>query len=274
MLGLGITLLNQNFTFGRYDISNGTYSGNSFSVNTQETAPRDVAFSSNGLAMFVIGSNSNTVWQYTLTTAFDVSTASYASKNKDVSTEEGGCSGLVFKHDGTKMYIIGFNNNTVYQYTLSTAWDVSTASYDSKSLSVSAEVGAATELAISKDGVSLYVLNFSNDTVYQYTLATPFDVSTGSYASKSKSITTEEASPLGLTFNGIGSKMYIAGSDSDAIHQYTLSTAWDVSTATYDNISLDVSTEDGTASGLTFNIHGTRIYIMGRANKSVYQYDI
>jgi hypothetical protein len=36
------------------------------------------------------------------------------------------------------MYIVG-NTSSVYQYTLSTAFDVSTASYDSVSFSVSSE---------------------------------------------------------------------------------------------------------------------------------------
>ena len=30
--------------------------------------------------------------------------------------------------DGTKMYIVGWLDNTVYQYTLSTPWDVTSAS--------------------------------------------------------------------------------------------------------------------------------------------------
>ena len=37
------------------------------------------------------------------------------------------------------MYVVGSSLDTVYQYALSTAWDVSTASYDSVSLSVSSQ---------------------------------------------------------------------------------------------------------------------------------------
>ena len=34
--------------------------------------------------------------------------------------------------------------------------------------------------------------------------------------------------------------MYVCGQTSQAILQYSLSTAWDVSTASYDNVSRDV----------------------------------
>ena len=47
--------------------------------------------------------------------------------------------GVAFSSDGTKMYIMDNSNLAVYQYTLSTAWNVSTASYASLSISVSSQ---------------------------------------------------------------------------------------------------------------------------------------
>ncbi|GAH99215.1 unnamed protein product, partial [marine sediment metagenome] len=38
---------------------------------------------------------------------------------------------LFFKPDGTKMYVVDLGAE-VFQYTLSTPWDVSTANYDTK----------------------------------------------------------------------------------------------------------------------------------------------
>jgi len=53
-----------------------------------------------------------------LSTAWDVSTASYDSKSKDVSSEESSPFDVAFKPDGSKMYIVGYNNDTVYQYSM------------------------------------------------------------------------------------------------------------------------------------------------------------
>jgi len=72
-------------------------------------------------------------------TPWDVSTAAYDEKSKDVSSQDTIPYGVFFKPDGTKMYIVGSQYDTAYQYSLSTAWDVSTATYDEKSKDVSGQ---------------------------------------------------------------------------------------------------------------------------------------
>ena len=51
-------------------------------------------------------------------TAWDVSTASYDGKYKDVSSEDEAPRGVFFKPDGSKMYVMGTSNDTVYQYSM------------------------------------------------------------------------------------------------------------------------------------------------------------
>jgi len=46
-----------------------------------------------------------------------------------VAAQETNPSGMFFKPDGTKMYVIGFTGDDVNEYDLSTAWDITTASY-------------------------------------------------------------------------------------------------------------------------------------------------
>ncbi|PIP46425.1 MAG: hypothetical protein COX15_00695, partial [Candidatus Colwellbacteria bacterium CG23_combo_of_CG06-09_8_20_14_all_42_19] len=153
---------------------------------------------------------------------WDVSTASYASKSYNVSAQDGNPKGLTFSSDGTKMYVVGWSNDTVYQYTLSTAWDVSTASYASKSYSVTTQEPDPMCLTFSSDGTKMYVVGYTNDTTYQYTLSTAWDVSTASYASKSYSVAAQDNYPYGLTFSSDGTKMYIMGYNNDTVYQYTL----------------------------------------------------
>ena len=102
-------------------------------------------------------------------------------------------------------------------------WDISTGSYASKSLSVTAQDAFPEGLAFSADGTKAYILGGTNDTIYQYTLSTPWDISTGSYASKSLSVTAQETGPRGLAFSSDGTKAYIVGANNDTIYQYTLS---------------------------------------------------
>jgi sugar lactone lactonase YvrE len=207
-----------------WDISTGSYASKSLSVTSQETAARGLAFSSDGTKAYIVGSANDTIYQYTLSTAWDVSTGSYASKSLSVSTQSTTPSGLAFSADGTKAYVLEpVTSDTIYQYTLSTAWDISTGSYASKSLSVASQEGNPNAVAFSSDGTKAYIVGSTNDTIYQYTLSTAWDISTGSYASKSLSVTSQETEPLGLAFSSDGTKAYVVGSTNDTIYQYTLS---------------------------------------------------
>ena len=78
--------------------------------------------------MFIAGKQTDSVYEYTLSTGFDVSTASYDS-SFSIASQEGSVTDLAFNTDGTKMFIVGSDDDTVDEYNLSTGFDVSTASY-------------------------------------------------------------------------------------------------------------------------------------------------
>jgi len=255
-----------------YDIENASYDSVSFSVSSQDSVPTGLFFKDDGTKMYVVGSTNDTVYQYSLSTAWDVSTASYDSVSFSVSGQDSVPTGLFFKDDGTKMYVVGRLNDTVYQYSLSTAWDVSTASYDSVSFSVASQETSPTGLFFKPDGTKMYVIGYSNDTVYQYTLSTAWDLSTASYDSVSFSVSGQEAAPRDLFFKDDGTKMYVVGNGSNTVYQYSLSTAWDLSTASYDSISFSVASQDTSPEGLFFKDDGTKMYVVGAINDLVYQY--
>ena len=98
------------------DASAFTYDSVSFSVSSQETAPRSLAFNADGTKMYVVGTASVSMFQYILSTAYDISTASYGSVSFSVSSQDTGLSGLAFSNDFTKMYIVGYINDSVFQY--------------------------------------------------------------------------------------------------------------------------------------------------------------
>jgi len=58
-------------------------------------------------------------------TPWEIESAIYEEKFKYVGGEEASPWGVFFKPDGTKMYVVGFSADTVFQYSLSTPWDVS-----------------------------------------------------------------------------------------------------------------------------------------------------
>ena len=155
-----------------FDLSNASYDSVSFSVNGQDTSPREIAFNADGTKMFIIGALSDRVFQYTLSTGFNVSTASYDSVSFSVNGQEASPTSIAFNADGTKMFIIGTTSDSVFQYTLSTGFNVSTASYDSVSFSVNGQDNTPTSIAFNADGTKMFITGTSSDSVFQYATAT------------------------------------------------------------------------------------------------------
>ena len=120
-----------NLIVGTFDVSTASYAGNGerFSVSGQELAPQGMAFSNDGLKMFVVGWFGEDINEYTLSTPFDVSTASYDgnAERLSVSEQDPALRGMAFSNDGAKMFIVGDHGNAIIEYTLSTSFDVSTA---------------------------------------------------------------------------------------------------------------------------------------------------
>ena len=250
------------------DVSEATYDSKSVEISEDDDSV-GVFFKPDGTKMYVFGQDHDKVYQYSLSTAWDVSTASYDSKYKEIS-EDSFPYGPFFKPDGTKMYMNGSANERVYQYTLSTAWDVSTATYDSKYGSIRDDTCS---IFFKPDGTKLYVAEIDSDRIYQYSLSTAWDISTLSSDGKYKDVTSEDTFPSGVFFKPDGTKMYIIGTN-DTVFQYTLSTAWDVSTATYDSVYKSMATEDTRMRALFFKSDGTKIYTVGDLNEEIFQYSL
>jgi sugar lactone lactonase YvrE len=224
------------------------------------------------LSLFVIGNNTDSVFQYTLTTAWDISTASYASKSFSVASQETAPNGIAFSDDGLSFYAIGSSSDSVNQYTLSIAWDISTASYASKSFSVASQDGLPTGMAFSYDGTKFYISGFASDTLYQYNLSTAWDVSTASYSSNSFNIAAIDGSTRGLYVAPTGNKLWFMGLEADIVFELDLSTAFDLSTAAYNSVSFSVTSQDSTPLDMFFKADGSKMYVIGITTDTIYQY--
>ena len=202
---------------------------------------------------------------------YSLTNTAYDSVSLSVTSQIGTPSGIFFKPDGTKIFIVDLTGQDISEYSLSTAWDLTTASYVT-AFSISSQDTNPWGIFFKSDGTIMYLMGRINDTVFQYTLSTAWDISTASYASKSFSVASEDTVPNDVFFKSDGTKMYVAGNGNDNIYQYTLSTAYDVSTASYDSISIDISGQTLGPSGLVFHPDGGYFYITGGG--SVFKYSL
>lgn len=254
------------------DLSSASYDSKSFSFTSQDTIPFGLAFNNNGTKMYMLGGFNDTVYQYSLSTAFDVSTASYDSVSFSVASQDSNSFNITFNNNGTKMYMVGATGDSVYQYSLSTSFDMSTASYDSVSFSVASQDITPYDVAFGSSGTKMYIVGFNNDSLYQYSLSTAYDLSTASYDSVSFSVATQETQPTDFAISSDGTEIYVVGLANDTVYKYTLSTAWDLSTASYASVSFSVASQENVPRSVTFNSSGSKMYILGSQNNSVFQY--
>ena len=253
-----------------YDIAGASYDSKSYNLELQDFDPFGVSLKSDGTKLYMLGRHYSSVFQYTLSTAYDVSTISYDSVSFSFSSQTTSAYDFYFTSDGTKLFVLG--GTSVYQYTLSNAWDISTASYASKSFSVGTQESTPYAVSLSSTGNKLYVVGAGKN-VYQYTLSTPFDVSTASYDSINFSVSSELTLVVALTFNGDGSQMFVGG-NSGLLFRYNLTSNYNISTASYSNVSADLSSQvTGTIYSAYFGNGGQKLYAVNSSNnKFVFQY--
>jgi len=254
------------------DLTNASYDSVSFSVATEDTGPTNIGFNDDGTSMYIIGRDNDAIYQYTLSTAWDLSTASYASKSLSTSGENV-ARDFTFNNDGTKIYYIGSAVDRVYQYSLSTAYDISTATSDNKTKDVGSQAGTPTGIELKSDGTKLYVCDGGTDTIYQYSLSTAFDISTASYDSVSFSFSSQGTNTQSIFFSPDGTSLFVCdtSASNDTVYKYSLSTAWDVSTLSYANESFSLAGQDD-PFGVAFKSDGSKMYMVGNTNITVYQY--
>ncbi len=252
-------------------ISAASYDNVSLTTSSPITHNREMQFNSDGTKMYTIDDSDDKVYQFSLSSAYDISTASYDSVSLDISSQLTGPQGFCFNNDGTSLYAVGENNDTVYQYTLSSAYNLSTGSYANKSFSIGSQQSVAGQVQFNNTGTRMYIAGESEDKVFQYTLSSAFDVSTASYNSVNFDHSSQETTVTSMAFNSDGTKMFLLGRSSNAVHQYSLSSAYDLSTTSYDNVSFSVTGQATTEQGITFNADDTKMYITDYGTK-IYQY--
>jgi hypothetical protein len=183
------------------------------------------------VALFSYGTIQGFIYQYDLTTAYDITTASFAGRYDCSSYSIARNPRAVrFKPDGTKMFVLNDYNNALREFNLSTAWDVTTASYTGQSRYAGG--GTPTSLYMKPDGTKWWAgLSQSFDTVTQQTMTTAWDLSTSTSGSTNKYQVYDDGlrSPTGLFLTS--NRMFVtnlSGGTSAAIYQWNLGSSWDI----------------------------------------------
>ena len=254
-------------------VSNPPVFGASFDVSVVDGSPDGLAFNNAGTKFFAIGPNNKRVYQFSLGTPWDITTASNDGSPFLVSGQEDLPFGLTFNSLGTKMYIVGDEGDDISQYSLTSPFDITSGvSFDGSSpVSVSYPTG----LVFNPQGTSLFITSQVGADVHMFSLTVPFDITAGiSPFGSPLSVSAEETSPQDLAFNATGTELFVMGYSGDDINQYSLSTPYDIATGVTSLGSVfSVGTQDASPNGFVFSSDATKLYVIGGASDAVNQYN-
>lgn len=205
----------------------------------------------------------------------------YSRQNHDYNQRT---TGMTWNHDGSKLFIS--NHVKIYEYSAASNYDITNLSYitdmdfptnittDNSQRSIqilgdkfyisTSETGKNSSFGYStKTSGQGAIWQYDYSALNSYNLVPPF-------LSKQKNI-TQETQLKAIAFNSAGTKMYLTGSSSRDIHEYTLSDPSQISTAVYTS-SLDTSSLLSDPQSLVLSADETKLFV-GSGN-SVYQYTL
>ena len=240
--------------------------------------------------MFSNSWQGGTIYSFELATPFDTTAttsgtftqayqaSAYTQSASALSSNMTAMHDFAFNTDGTKLFALDrpstTSNSRVAEFTLSTAYDVSTLTF--VDVYVIGNLNTFPKgLAFKTDGTRMYTTMFGHQGIWGYDLSTGFDVSTASYNTNLFYTTSISGGFIqAIQFKPDGTKMYLADHGAETIKQYSLSSAWDQSSASYDSVQLDSSAYHTSPEGFVFNDDGSKIYIVGDDSNDVTEYSL
>jgi hypothetical protein len=250
------------------------YNGNLFSTASEDPGISEVFIDNTNGSYLIAASDGSAVYKYGFNTPYKVDTLAYLDV-LDVGAEEIDLTSLFVKADGTKIYIVGTNSQSVHQYDLSTAWNLSTASYVG-SKDISAQDTLPHGLFFKPDGTKMYVLGQQNTRIYEYNLGTAWTVSTATY-SQQLNISARTPKPTSMKMSSDGNTLYVLDSIHDAINKFALSSAWNITSATYTD-KVDISTITSTINittptGFDISTSANKVFVSCSDNVKIFEFD-
>jgi hypothetical protein len=229
--------------------------------------PRGLAMSPSGDTVFILDDVTSDVYQYALSTPWDVTTLSYIQDftGTIIGTDK---RGLTARPEGTAFYYVEQGTDRVYSYGLGNPWSI--AREDRKS--VLSQDNSPTDIFFKPDGTMMYMLGSAGDDLNEYNLSTAWDITTATYNNRSN--TLPDTNPQSVFFKTDGTKFFIVGATGDSIYEYTMTTAWDIGAGYSLTASYNVSAEDTSPTAVAFNSDGTKMFVTGIIGDDINEYSL
>ena len=163
--------------------------------------------------------NRSEIWEYTLSSAWDITTA-VQTGYKDLSSDIVRGHAIDFRPNGRRLYIDDRELEVVYQYDLSTAWDISTISKNYV-LDISQYQQEVRGIQLNADGNRMYLLDTEKNEIMEFHLPNNFDIRNANRIG-TFNVNSQASDPRGISFNSDFDGFYITDSTIDRVYQYRI----------------------------------------------------
>ena len=276
---------------------NWDYTGKEFSTAGQETNPGGAIFGDSGTKLYVIGTQSDRVQQYSVSSAYDLSSTVAHVAEANVA-HGGNPQDLVFSEDGSKLWTLDGGSDQLRYYTVGTNWDITTLSSSAvvtRDFSDNVDTNP-TGFRFNADGTKIILVGSSKagasgtDIIYSYDLSSAYDiagigVSSGSIAvapdaevqfdtfTTSRELGDEITLVQAIEFSVDGKTAHIACRDRRNIISFALATAFDITTMSFAGFA-NTANEELSPTGIYLNQAANVAIIVGLTDDNVVQYTV
>lgn len=237
---------------------------------------RTVEFSADGMRAYAVFRSTQVIRQYDLDAPWNILSANAAGDGAHdfsgyITSGERGDSvahGFFIRKDtGTTAWL--WNRTEVFELTLSTPWDITTAT-NTGYLDLGATMSRGHDLDWKADGTRWFVEDRNNGRVYQFDCSTPWDIETSVAAGSYAIPNVNEV--RGIELQPDGGRMFLMHTSAQEAREYALATPWDVTTASLTR-SFDVSGQSDNPRSIVFRPDGGLFFVGDASSRRVHVYE-
>jgi len=228
----------------------------------------------NGNQIFVLDGSTRTIYKYSLSTSWSLPTISfeYAYQMDDTMNIP---SDIYFRPDGRAAYFseaVGgaISDTDVYEYGLGTAWDVRTMFFNRVTTFSGGGLYDITGFEFKPDGTKMFVPDDNDDSIFSFGFSKAWDISSWQYLAKYSIANPGHASPVDLRVGGAGTRIYVIDNFIQSVRQYTMNTAWDL-TSISGQLQQSVTAASG-YTGIYLNANEDKLFLLSKGSDAIYQY--
>ena len=213
------------------------------------------------------------VFWFEMSVAHDLSSIAFTEENNADGQPP---RGVFVRQDGSQLFISyrnPTNTDAIFRWPLSTAFDIDTKGSRTTLVTEPPGSNSPSGMHFRPDGTKVYITDTTANEVLEFTLGTPWDLTTGSHTGTFD--TSGEVTTISdVTMSEDGSKMYVLDRFNEEVEQYNLTVLFDIDSAVASGIT-PLALEQGTGLdpvGISLVNNNAQLYVVYDDNRIVEQY--